>query len=295
MVEALGDETLSDEDLLARIADEDRSAFTILMRRHGKKVRGLALAFLAAGLQTPTMLPRTSSSCCGAARIHGSPERPRSRRGLYRVVANRCLDQARRQRVRRWLPFEDAADPVNETPSALDVLSNRDRLAEVRRMILTLPEKQRLALLLGPRRAKQCRDRIDPRRQRGCCGTIAGACAAKIALARGGAGGGGVTREDFSEALLHFGADLDRWPRPEADTARQLVNDDPVAPRMLADFAAANAPSPTPSSRRRLVLQRSERYSAHFQRLGAFRGSRRVFGSQVQPASRCCPSSPVSW
>jgi len=45
MVEALGDGTLSDEDLLARIANEDRRAFTILMRRHGQKVRGLALAF----------------------------------------------------------------------------------------------------------------------------------------------------------------------------------------------------------------------------------------------------------
>jgi hypothetical protein len=31
--------------LSARIANEDRRAFTILMRRHGKKVRGLALAF----------------------------------------------------------------------------------------------------------------------------------------------------------------------------------------------------------------------------------------------------------
>jgi len=60
-----------------------------------------------------------------------------------------------------------------------------------------------------------------------------------------------VTREDFSEALLHFGADLDRWPRPEADTARQLVDDDPVAARMLAEFAAfertiADAVEPAP-------------------------------------------------
>lgn len=51
--------------------------------------------------------------------------------------------------MRRWLPFEDVADPVDETPSALDALSDRDRLAEVRKMILTLPEKPRLALLLA--------------------------------------------------------------------------------------------------------------------------------------------------
>ncbi len=148
MVEALGDETLSDEDLLARIANEDRRAFTILMRRHGQKVRGLALAFggKAADADDVTqdvfiMLWRRPNSW--------QPGKAAFTTWLYRVVVNRCLDQARRQRVRRWLPFEDAADPVDETPSALDVLSNRDRLAEVRKMILTLPEKQRLALLLA--------------------------------------------------------------------------------------------------------------------------------------------------
>lgn len=148
MVEALGDGTLSDEDLLARIANEDRRAFTILMRRHGQKVRGLALAFggKAADADDVTqdiflMLWRRPNSW--------QPGKAAFTTWLYRVVANRCLDQARRQRVRRWLPFEDVVDPVDETPSALDVLSDRDRLAEVRKMILTLPEKQRLALLLA--------------------------------------------------------------------------------------------------------------------------------------------------
>jgi len=148
MVEALGDGTLSDEDLLARIANEDRRAFTILMRRHGQKVRGLALAFggKAADADDVTqdifiMLWRRPNSW--------QPGKAAFTTWLYRVVANRCLDQARRQRVRRWLPFEDVADPVDETPSALDALSDRDRLAEVRKMILTLPEKQRLALLLA--------------------------------------------------------------------------------------------------------------------------------------------------
>lgn len=45
MVEVSRDEALSDEDLLVRISHQDRRAFTILMRRHGEKVRGLALGF----------------------------------------------------------------------------------------------------------------------------------------------------------------------------------------------------------------------------------------------------------
>jgi hypothetical protein len=44
-----------------------------------------------------------------------------------------------------------------------------------------------------------------------------------------------VTREDFSEALLHFGADLDRWPQVQAEAARRLISADAVAAKMLAD------------------------------------------------------------
>lgn len=47
-----------------------------------------------------------------------------------------------------------------------------------------------------------------------------------------------MTREDFSEALLRFGADLERWPGALARTARRLVASDPVAAKMLSDFAA---------------------------------------------------------
>jgi RNA polymerase sigma-70 factor (ECF subfamily) len=148
MVEALGDDTLSDEDLLARIADEDRSAFTILMRRHGKLVRGLALGFSgrAADAEDVTqevfiMLWRRPDSW--------QPGKAAFSTWLYRVVINRCLDQARRQRMRRWLPFGDIDEPPDEAPNALDALAGRDRLAEVGHMIRTLPEKQRLALLLA--------------------------------------------------------------------------------------------------------------------------------------------------
>jgi RNA polymerase sigma-70 factor (ECF subfamily) len=68
---------------------------------------------------------------------------------LYRVVANRCLDQARRRRLRSFLPFGAVADPPDESPSAFDETAGRDRLAKVRDMIRGLPEKQRLALLLS--------------------------------------------------------------------------------------------------------------------------------------------------
>ncbi|WP_343718445.1 hypothetical protein [Inquilinus sp.] len=47
-----------------------------------------------------------------------------------------------------------------------------------------------------------------------------------------------MTRAELDEALLRFGADLDRWPRKLADSARRLVVEDPDAAEMLARFAA---------------------------------------------------------
>jgi hypothetical protein len=47
-----------------------------------------------------------------------------------------------------------------------------------------------------------------------------------------------MTREDFGEALLRFGPDLERWPGDLAQSAKGLVGDDPVAAKMLKDFAA---------------------------------------------------------
>jgi hypothetical protein len=46
-----------------------------------------------------------------------------------------------------------------------------------------------------------------------------------------------MTREEFSEALLRFGADLGRWPEPEAAAARRLLDGDPGAAELLADHA----------------------------------------------------------
>ena len=47
-----------------------------------------------------------------------------------------------------------------------------------------------------------------------------------------------MTREEFGEALLRFGAKLERWPRVEASAAERLLKSDPLAVKMLAEFAA---------------------------------------------------------
>jgi hypothetical protein len=60
-----------------------------------------------------------------------------------------------------------------------------------------------------------------------------------------------MTREEFGEALLRFGAKLERWPLSEAEAAKRLMAGDPMAAKMLADFAGfertiADAVTPLP-------------------------------------------------
>jgi len=148
MVEAPGDASVSDEELLARIAHEDRGAFTILMRRHGPRVRGLALGFSGHAADADDVTQDVFIMLWRKPHVW-DPGGAAFSTWLYRVVVNRCIDQARRKRLRSWLSFAEAADPVDDAPDAFAALAGRENLAEVRHMIRGLPEKQRLALLLA--------------------------------------------------------------------------------------------------------------------------------------------------
>jgi hypothetical protein len=45
-----------------------------------------------------------------------------------------------------------------------------------------------------------------------------------------------MTREEFGEALLRFGARLERWPQVDRGAVERLLASDPLAAKMLADF-----------------------------------------------------------
>lgn len=154
MADASSKERLADAVLLSRIADGDRHAFAVLVRRHGERVRGLALAFTGRAADADDITQDVY------LRLWRQPLawRPGSARfttWLHRVVANRCLDHARRQRLRAWLPFAEAANEIDDpSPSALATLADRDHLAAVWRALQQLPDKQRIALLLASQQAQ---------------------------------------------------------------------------------------------------------------------------------------------
>jgi hypothetical protein len=47
-----------------------------------------------------------------------------------------------------------------------------------------------------------------------------------------------MTKEELNEALLRYGADLERWPEAKRQAARLLVDSDAAAAEILSDFVA---------------------------------------------------------
>jgi RNA polymerase sigma-70 factor (ECF subfamily) len=137
-----------DDTLMARAAAGDRRAFSLLVIRHTERVRAVALRFTGNAADADDV---TQAAFMAAWRELPNWQAGRAKFGtwLYRVAVNRCIDLARRRRVRVWLSLEAVAEPEDEAPGAAELAVQRSELAAVRRDIRALPEKQRAALLLA--------------------------------------------------------------------------------------------------------------------------------------------------
>ncbi len=137
-----------DDTLMSRAAAGDRRAFSLLVTRHAERVRAVALRFSGNAADADDV---TQQAFLAAWRDARNWQRGRARFStwIYRVAVNRCIDLARRRRVRSWLSLDAVAEPQDEAPDAADHAVQRSELAAVRRDMLALPEKQRAALLLA--------------------------------------------------------------------------------------------------------------------------------------------------
>jgi RNA polymerase sigma-70 factor (ECF subfamily) len=77
------------------------------------------------------------------------PKKGRASTWLYRIAANRCIDQRRRRSFRAFIGLDTMSDePAGDEPAADARLGARQELAIVRGGLAALPERQRMALLL---------------------------------------------------------------------------------------------------------------------------------------------------
>ena len=142
-----------DDALMAATAAGDETAFRVLVERWERRV----LAFLyrslgsrddAADLAQETFLRLYRAAPSFTARGRFAPF-------LFRIAGNLARNEIRRRSVRRFFSLggEDAPDAVSrvEAPAADRpdrVLQRAEQAARVQRALLSLPERQRVAVVL---------------------------------------------------------------------------------------------------------------------------------------------------
>jgi len=137
---------------MAMIAAGDESALSLLVERHGARLRGLARGFTGSAADADEVVNWVFLGLWRAA-PRWQAGRARISTWLHRATVNRCIDRARRRKV--WgavgaaMP-EGAAEAMrDDAPGAETEIAMRQDLAAVGADIRRLPERQRAAILLA--------------------------------------------------------------------------------------------------------------------------------------------------
>lgn len=142
------EEPRGDDELLARVAAGSQAALAELIARHGRGLRTFAARYLGhAGDAEDVVQEVFVTVWKQAARF--DPKRGRASTWLYRITANRCIDQRRRRALRSFMGLDDVGvELAAPEADAEATTAARQELAIVRDGLSRLPERQRMALLL---------------------------------------------------------------------------------------------------------------------------------------------------
>ena len=134
----------SDEDLMQRLGRGDRAALAALVERHQTHVLSLAQRFTGHRDTAEDIAQDAFVRVYRAAPTY----RPEARftTWLYRLVVNLCWDRRRRAAREQRYRAGQREQRQAETPSA--ALDQRERAVRVQRAVQTLPDRQRLAVVL---------------------------------------------------------------------------------------------------------------------------------------------------
>jgi RNA polymerase sigma-70 factor (ECF subfamily) len=133
----------SDEELMARVARGDAGAFRILAARAAPFALGIARRFLRDAADAEDVVQDAFLRVWTSA-PRWRPTAP-FRAWLYRIVINLAFNRNRRAPMAR---IDDAGDPVDHTPGALERMDADETRRMVAAAIDALPERQRMAVIL---------------------------------------------------------------------------------------------------------------------------------------------------
>jgi RNA polymerase sigma-70 factor (ECF subfamily) len=137
-----------DQPLVAAVARGDERALAALVRRHGPRLRAIALGYAAAAAEADDIVQETFFTVWRTA-ARFEPRGAKVSTWLCRIAINRCIDLERRRKLRRFVGLDEAAEQADAALGADVVAGDRADLAAVMADIRALPERQRAAILLA--------------------------------------------------------------------------------------------------------------------------------------------------
>ena len=137
-----------DEALTLRVAGGDARAFSEIVRRHGGRLRALALRFAGGASEADDIVQETFLSFWKTAG-RWQPGGPPLVAYLTRIAMNRAIDGERRRKLRRFFGLEYAVDIADPVRDAEQQLGAKRELDAVTAMLKELPARQRAAILLA--------------------------------------------------------------------------------------------------------------------------------------------------
>jgi RNA polymerase sigma-70 factor (ECF subfamily) len=148
-------ESISSEELMARIAKGDDDAFETLVNRHQTSVLNLIYRFIGDRTQAKDLSQEVFLRVWQTANRY--EPRAKFTTWIYQVTANLCLNELKSARRRRWFPFHrsegESEKAIEETlsdgsPTAEDLLLAREQSRQVSEALRSLPANQRMAIVL---------------------------------------------------------------------------------------------------------------------------------------------------
>ena len=149
------DKQTPSEELVARVAEGDDYAFQILVNRHQASVLNMIYRFMGDRSKSEDLAQETFLQVWRAAKSY--QHKSKFTTWLYRICVNLCLNEIKSARRKKWLQFfqnaPDSKHPENETlldesPNPEDRLLARERNQQITNALQSLPENQRIALIL---------------------------------------------------------------------------------------------------------------------------------------------------
>jgi RNA polymerase sigma-70 factor (ECF subfamily) len=142
---AIETEGFTDEELMGRIRNGDRDAFSMLVMRHTKKYYSLAYRMLSSREEAEDIVQDAFLTLWTSPGKWDGGRETKFTTWFYRVVANACIDRRRKQRP---LALEDGFDPPDEGRGAEEAVEMKRRKDNIDACIGELPESQQTALAL---------------------------------------------------------------------------------------------------------------------------------------------------